>query len=197
MSNDDDDNYKEPALKHFSRPAFMAKNTVMETLKGALTGALIGAAIFAALVVALPIVVAFIPGFGPLAAGAMALLGVSTGLGASVLAGAAIHGAMIGGGLGAVTKGALSLGGASEAADDEEMRLITKAQQSDMRQQRVAARADEAPQRSDGCGAAAAQSVGHGAVGGVSDMGGVLGEHSAAIAGCGLLPGLAAMRLRP
>ena len=139
MSGDDDD-FKDPALKHFNRGTFIAKNTVMETAKGALMGALIGAAVMGALALAGPVLMTLgIPYVGPLLLG----LGITTGtagaiIGPAVLA-AATGGALWGGGLGAVIKGALSLGSANEAADGEEERLITKGQQNEMRRERATA----------------------------------------------------------
>jgi len=143
MSDDNDsDDYKDPALKNFNRPAFMAKNTVMETLKGALVGALIGAAIALAFVVAVPLIVG-----GPIGAGVVAAagaLGLSVPAASAIIAPFLIHtavvGALLGGGLGAVVKGGLGLSNASEAADSEEERLTAKGQQMEALHQNTEAR---------------------------------------------------------
>lgn len=138
MSNmsQDDEEFKDPALKHFNRGTFVVKNTVMETLKGAVIGALVGGVIFGVLAATGGLLaLATIPVVGPLIAAAVGLSGVGTG---AVLS-AAMTGAMWGAGLGAAGTGIMAVSHAQESADDEEQRLITKNQQLAMRRQRAEA----------------------------------------------------------
>jgi len=141
MSDDNNpDDYKDPALKHFNRTSFIAKNTVIETIKGAAMGALIGAVIFAVFAAAIPLLgLAAIPVVGPILASATAFMGLTGGLGAGVLAGAAATGALWGGGIGALAKGGMALSNANEIADNKEELIIQKTQNFDLNQRRMAA----------------------------------------------------------
>jgi hypothetical protein len=132
--NNAEEDYKDPALKSYNRKTFMVKNTVMETLKGALVGALIGAAVLGAITMIAPFL---LPVIGPVL-GLGGLAGMATGtIGVPALLTAAVtNGALMGGALGGAIKGGLALSNAGEAADGEEERLITKAQQNEMRKQR-------------------------------------------------------------
>ena len=154
QDQDDQDAYKDPALKHFSRPAFMAKHVVKEAAMGGLMGALIGAAVFAVAVVAFG-------GFLAVALGPVGwILGgvtvASGGVTAAVVA-AATAGAMWGGTIGATIKGAMGISGLGDAADSEEQRLIAKYDQEQHRaarseaiqQQRAAQRAALSAQTAD------------------------------------------------
>ena len=144
MARDDqdfgDDEYKDPALKHFNRGMFMAKNTVMETIKGALMGALIGAVLFGVGVAVLGAVGVAATGPIGVVLGAFGLAsGAASGIVMPVIMGAAATGALWGAGIGATTKGLMAAGSANEAADSEEERLITKSQQNEMRRNRMVA----------------------------------------------------------
>jgi hypothetical protein len=131
-----DDDYQDPALKSFNRTGFQVKHVVGKTLMGGLIGALIGAAIAVAFVALIPLAAGPIGMAVSAVAGALGL--AVPGVGAVIapfLIHAAITGAMLGGGVGAVINGAISMGNAGEAADDEEQRLITKSRQTELRRQ--------------------------------------------------------------
>lgn len=144
-SRDDDadmseEGFRDPALKNFSRTAFIAKNVVKETAMGGVMGGLIGGAAFAAGSVALGGIAA--ASLGPVGwlLGSVGLLsGAATPVVTSIVSSAAMTGAMWGAGIGATVKGAMALGNASELADGEEERLVTKSQQAEMRRNRVLA----------------------------------------------------------
>ena len=140
MAGEEDEDYKDPALKNFNRTAFITKDVVKETATGGLMGAVIGAvaaaafvAIFAALAIAATGPIGIVASFLGLASGVAAPL---TG---GLLLGAATTGALWGGGIGALVKGGMAVSNTEDRAAAEEERIITKSQQMDMRRQRMEA----------------------------------------------------------
>lgn len=140
MSADDDNMPEHPALKNYSPAQERAKHTLKSAVGGALKGAMIGAAVLGGIVLVatamLGLSVAAIPFIGVPLAGAAAYFG-SGGI-LAALGGAALTGAMWGGGLGAAIGGVKGAMDSQDAADDEADRRIAAYERREVREERMA-----------------------------------------------------------